>query len=63
MCWIKCEDRLPTEKKKGNGTYSDSVKVLLSNGKEDEDFLINSKWVWHCKLDNVGGYPVAWRKI
>lgn len=62
-CWIKCSDRLPPERPEGSGSVSDSVIVLLSNGKETDDFLINGRWVFHCKLDNVGGYPVAWREF
>ena len=61
--WIKCTERMPTERKEGNGTCSENVKVLLNTGKEDTDFLINGKWVWHCRLDKIGGYPVAWKEV
>lgn len=54
--WIR--DRLPEEV---NG-HSKSVRVLLNIGKEDKDFTIDGKWVWHCISDKVGGYPIAWRE-
>ena len=59
--WIDCDVSLPPEHKEGNGTVSDNVRVILNTGKESEDYLINGRWVWHCKLDNVGGYPVKWK--
>lgn len=59
--WIDVTDRLPESRSEGKGTVSDVVEVLLTNGKITNDFLINGRWVWHCKLDNVGGYPIKWR--
>lgn len=59
--WISCKEKLPKERQEGIGTVSDTVEVLLDTGEEDEDWLINHKWVLHCKLDS-GGYPVKWRK-
>lgn len=59
--WISCKEKLPKERQEGIGTVSDMVEVLLDTGEKDEDWLINHKWVLHCKLDS-GGYPVKWRK-
>ena len=59
--WISCKEKLPKERQEGIGTVSDMVEVLLNTGEEDEDWLINHKWVLHCKLDSEG-YPVKWRK-
>lgn len=59
--WINCDEKLPEETQAGIGTSSDVVEVLLDTGKEDEDWLINHKWVMHCPLDS-GGYPVKWRE-
>lgn len=59
--WIDCRSEMPKERKEGSGTVSDLVEVVLDNGKQDEDWLINHKWVMHCQLDS-GGYPVKWRK-
>lgn len=56
--WIRCEDEMPPE----HEGHSEDVKCLLDNGKTETDFTINGKWVWHCRLDSTGGYPVAWRK-
>lgn len=60
--WISCKERLPEETAAGCGTSSKNVKVLLDNGKESEDFLINGRWVWHCPLDKLSGYPIAWKE-
>ena len=59
--WIDCEDRLPEQKQDGNGAVSETVKVLLSDGREAEDWLINGKWTIFCKR-NGGSYPVKWRE-
>lgn len=58
--WINCEEMLPEETQIGTGTVSDVVEVILDTGEEDEDWLINHKWVMHCPLDE-GGYPMKWR--
>lgn len=58
--WIDCEDKLPPEKYEGEGSYSVRVKVELSDGRITEDWLINGKWVIHCK-NNGGAYPVRWK--
>ena len=50
---------MPPEKKEGVGTFSDMCIVELSDGTLSEDFLINGKWVVHCKK-NGGAYPVRW---
>lgn len=60
--WIDCEERMPEQKQDGNGTVSETVKVILSDGTESEDWLINGKWVVHCKK-NGGAYPVKWREM
>lgn len=60
--WIDCDERMPEQKQDGNGTVSETVKVLLSDGTESEDWLINGKWVVHCKK-NGGAYPVKWREM
>lgn len=57
--WIDCEIRMPEETREGIGTHSEVVEVLLKSGRQDEDFLINGKWVTYCR--SVGDYPVAWR--
>ena len=59
--WIECEDMLPDEYIEGFGTYSDRVEVELSDGEITTDWLINGKWVVHCRK-NGGAYPVRWRK-
>ena len=41
---------LPEETQIGTGTVSDVVEVILDTGEEDEDWLINHKWVMHCHL-------------
>ena len=58
--WIDCDEEMPTELKEGIGTYSDRVEVELSDGRITTDWLINGKWVIHCK-NNGGAYPVRWR--
>ena len=58
--WIDCDKEMPTERKKGIGTYSDRVEVELSDGRITTDWLINGKWVIHCK-NNGGAYPMRWR--
>lgn len=55
--WVPCKERLPRE----TNHHSKTVKVLLDNRKEGEDFTIDGKWVWHCMSDKIGGYPIAWR--
>ena len=62
MDWISVEDRLPEQHHQNNGLVSHSVEVLLNTGEITDDFLINGRWVWHCKQDNVGGYPIKWRE-
>ena len=57
MIW---EDGLPPTKPYGDGTVSGKVKVLLSDGTVSEDWLINDKWVVHCKT-NGGAFPIVWR--
>ncbi len=59
--WIDCEERMPEQKQDGNGTVSETVKVILSDGTESEDWLICSKWVVHCEK-NGGAYPVKWKE-
>lgn len=58
--WINCNDMLPPEMKDGVGTISEIVEVILSDGTHDEDWLINHRWVVHCK-NNGGAYPIKWR--
>ena len=58
--WIDCEKELPPQKHEGIGKYSDRVAVELSDGRIAEDWLINGKWVVHCK-NNGGAYPVRWK--
>lgn len=58
--WIDCDKEMPKEQKRGIGTYSERVDVILTNGELSEDWLINSKWVLHCKRD-TNNYPVKWR--
>lgn len=58
--WIKCEDRLPSERKEGIGTVSDRVIVELSDGNIAEDWLINGRWVVHCRK-NGSAYPIRWK--
>jgi len=60
MDWIDCDKAMPEEMKDGNGSRSKVVSVILSDGTEDEDWLINGKWVIHCKK-NGGAFPVKWR--
>lgn len=59
--WIDCEERLPGEVIDGNGSFSDEVEVLLSDGTISTDWLICSKWVVHCKK-NGGAFPIKWKK-
>mgnify|MGYP006052993613 CR=1 FL=1 len=60
MNWVGCDKVMPEEVKDGNGSRSKVVSVMLSDGTEDEDWLINGKWVIHCKK-NGGAFPVKWR--
>lgn len=59
--WISCKDKLPEQKRNGMGTSSKEVEVLLSNGTISSDWLINGRWVIHCK-NSGGAYPVKWRE-
>lgn len=59
--WVNCDDKMPEEYSEGLGTTSRVVKVLLSDGREAEDWLINGKWTIFCKK-NGGSYPVKWRE-
>lgn len=58
--WIDCRYRMPDQTKQGKGSFSKMVTVLLSDGTISEDWLINGKWVIHCK-NSGGAYPVKWR--
>lgn len=58
--WIECKNKLPPERKEGIGTVSDKVTVELSDGRIATDWLINGRWVIHCKT-NGGAYPVRWK--
>lgn len=58
--WVDCEERLPKQIPKGNGSYSEKVTVELSDGRIAEDWLINGRWVVHCKK-NGGAYPIRWK--
>jgi len=60
MDWIVCDDRMPEQVPRGNGRLSAMVEVELSDGTTSEDWLINDKWVIHCKT-NGGAFPVRWR--
>lgn len=59
--WIDCGTMLPEEEKEGIGTHSKEVEVMLSDGRMSSDWLINGKWVIHCK-NNGGAYPVKWKE-
>lgn len=59
--WIDCKAKMPTQKIEGVGAYSKPVIVLLSNGEISEDWLINGKWVIHCR-NNGGAYPIKWQE-
>lgn len=59
--WVLCEKEMPPQVSVGSGKKSDMVAVMLSDGKVTEDWLINDRWVIHCKT-NGGAYPVKWRK-
>ena len=61
MKWIDCETQMPNETYDGSGSYSREVDVILSDGTQSTDWLINGKWVVHCRK-NGGPYPVKWRK-
>lgn len=58
--WNECNKCLPHERKEGLGTVSEHVTVELSDGRIAKDWLINGKWVIHCK-NNGGAYPVKWK--
>jgi hypothetical protein len=60
MEWVDCSVCLPVEKEEGQGSCSRAVEVILSDGTQSVDWLINGKWVVHCKK-NGGPYPVKWR--
>lgn len=59
--WFICEEVMPEERNDGNGRYSEEVIVLLSDGTESTDWLINGKWVVHCKK-NGGAFPIKWKE-
>lgn len=58
--WIECEVEMPPERHEGIGTVSEKVEVELSDGRMSKDWLLNGKWVVHCK-NNGGAYPVRWK--
>ncbi len=58
--WILCKDRLPDEETRGEATISKPCEVILSDGTQTEDWLINHRWVINCK-DSGCAYPVKWR--
>ena len=60
MSWIDCNEEMPEEKPRGQGRCSERVTVELSDGRIAEDWLINGKWVIHCK-NNGGSYPIRWK--
>lgn len=60
MDWVDCDKVMPEEKLEGSGSRSEMVSVMLSDGSKSEDWLINGKWVIHCKK-NGGAFPVKWR--
>ena len=60
--WKDCRKQMPLERIEGCGTVSDRVVVELSDGRITTDWLINGKWVIHCKT-NGGAYPVKWKEI
>ena len=62
MVWVDCEECLPPQQKEGEGTCSEEVEVLLSDGTVSTDWLINGKWVVYCKK-NGGAYPKKWRYL
>lgn len=37
------------------------MRVLLNDGSEDEDFLINGRWVFYCEK-GIGPHVVAWKE-
>lgn len=59
--WVLCEKEMPPQTEEGTGRKSEMVDVILSDGRSSEDWLINDRWVIHCKT-NGGAYPVKWRK-
>ena len=59
--WFFCEEEMPPQTEEGTGRKSEMVDVILSDGSSSEDWLINDRWVIHCKT-NGGAYPVKWRK-
>ena len=59
--WVDVKDSLP-EQHPCRVQFSDIVNVLLDNGDEDEDWLINGRWVFYCEKNIQMPHVVAWRK-
>ena len=60
--WVNCDDQMPEETVEGQGTMSERVTVLLTDGTISTDWLINGRWVIHCKRENTR-YPIKWKRI
>ena len=58
--WIECKNQMPPERQEGCGMVSELVVVELTDGRIATDWLINGRWVIHCK-NNGGAYPVRWK--
>ena len=60
--WVSVNERMPEMLGEGDMQYSGLVDVLLDNGKTDEDFLINGKWVMYCTKNKAMPQIVAWKE-
>ena len=60
--WIDVSESMPATYPCDSGMKSDSVEVMLDTGKITDDYLLNGRWVWHCKSEGTG-YPIKWRYI
>lgn len=59
--WIDVSFAKPEQMGQPGGEFSELVDVLLNNGEQDEDFLINGKWVMYCTKNTAMPQIVAWR--
>lgn len=60
--WILVTARKPAQSGGPGKLSSPLVRVLLDTGEEDEDFLINGKWVFYCEKQIGTPHVIAWKE-